>query len=231
VSLTLGGDENLYALTATGEVAQSTDDGATWTVVGTMPVSDAVSIRRMSASLFVLTTTGFAYRSDDAGSTWTPVGTASQVGMRGLTQIGAQLLALTKEGLTARSTDGASWTWVGSVNQLEVVAIANDIPQAVGVPEHPGTTPHIVLAPPRPNPLRTGQVLTVAFALPKDDRIRLELFDVAGRLVAQREPVFLAAGDEAELAWDPGPLSGGVYFLRVRADSGFESGRRLVVLR
>lgn len=190
-----------------------------------------MSLRRKNTSLFVLTDTGLTYESIDQGVTWTPVGTVSQVGMRGLTQAVNQLLAVTKEGLIARSTDGTGWTWVGSVNQLEVIALANDIPQATGVPEIPGTTPRIALAPPRPNPLQTGQVLTVGFALPEDDRIRLELFDAAGRLVARREPVSLSAGSEVELAWNPGFFTPGVYFLRIRADSGFEGGRRVVMVR
>jgi len=231
VSLTLGPSGDPYALTGTGEIAESTDDGATWTVVGTIPVSDAVSLRRMGSGLFALTDTGLTFESTDLGASWTPVGTASQVGMRGLTPVANQLLAVTREGLTARSADGSSWTWVGSVNQLEVVALANDVPQVTGVPSEPGTTTRLLLSPPRPNPLFAGRVMSVSLSLPADDRVALQLFDARGRRVALREAEPLAAGDDVEIRWDPGIGTSGVYFLRVLAtDSGTTADARVVIL-
>lgn len=227
-----GGDP--FALSGTGEVAQSTDGGATWSVVGAIPVSDAVSLHAKATNLYVLAGTGLTYESVDLGATWTAVGTVSEVGMQGLTVATAtgQLLAVSREGLTARSPDGTAWTVVGSVNQLEVTAVANDRPEATtGVGTVPVTTPRIVMAPPRPNPLRVGQTLIVGLSLPDDDHVRLDLFDAAGRVVAERAPVPVAAGDNVELEWNPGILGAGVYFLRVRTDSGFEGSRRVVLLR
>ena len=42
----------LYALTRTGEVAESQDFGTTWSVRGALAASDAVSIRRRGNELF-----------------------------------------------------------------------------------------------------------------------------------------------------------------------------------
>jgi hypothetical protein len=230
-SLALGADGNLYALTETGEVATSLDNGATWNTVGTIPVPDAVAIRRWDTALCVLTGTGLTWRSTDAGVTWTAIGTVSQVGMAGLTQLVNEMVAINREGLVARSGDGSSWSWVGSVNQLEVVAVATDTPQAVGVPETPSEAPRVVLAPPAPNPLRSGDVLLVRFELPGENAVGLELFDIHGRRVAARDPEpFTAAGHQA-IQWNPGTLASGVYLLRISGRDGIQASRRVIMLR
>ena len=48
------------------------------------------------------------------------------------TPLGDDLVAVSREGLVARSTDGTAWSWVGAVNQLNVVDLANDTLQTTG---------------------------------------------------------------------------------------------------
>jgi len=229
VSLARDASGALCAVTGTGTIRRSVDGGATWVVVGTVPVSDAVAVRCGGDASYVLAGTGLTYRSQDQGATWIAVGTMSQVGMTALTVSEGELVAVSREGLVAQSPDGTAWTWVGVVNQLNVVALGDDTPQAVGVPERPGTALRLRLAPPRPNPLRSGETLALEVSLPEDDILNVALYDAEGRLAASRAPEPLPASEGSMLRWNPGPLPAGVYFVRVAGRRG-SSSRRLVVV-
>lgn len=83
---------------------------------------------------------------------------------------------------------------------------------------------------PNPSPGRT----TVAFQMPRESDLRIEMFDITGRrvrtLVRDRRP----SGFHAAL-WDGrddggGEVASGVYFLRMQAGS-FDQTRRLVVIK
>jgi hypothetical protein len=230
-SLVVGANEALYTLTRTGEVAESIDGGATWSTVGTIPVSDAVGLRRFDADLFVLTGTGTTYRSDDDGATWGAVGTVSQVGMTGLSQVTNRLVAVSKEGLVARSTDGTDWSWVGTVNQVNVIALANDSPQVTGVPDAGVVPARLVLASLRPNPRPPGRNVVVEFVTDAAGSVALQFFDVRGGMVLGLPAVPLSHVGEHAIAWDPGSLPSGRYYLRLLRNDGVEVSAPLTVLR
>ena len=126
--LVSGSGGALYALTKTGEVVESTNNGASWMSKSVITVPDAVSIRHLKNVLYVLTGSGFVFRSSDAAISWLPVGTLSQVGMAGLTYTSEGLVAATQEGLVAKSADGSRWNWVGGTNQIKLQALGNDTP-------------------------------------------------------------------------------------------------------
>ena len=60
----------LFGLVNTGELYSSDTEGASWSVLSALPVSDAVGLAAGDASteLFLVSETGTFYRSDDAGS-------------------------------------------------------------------------------------------------------------------------------------------------------------------
>ena len=66
----------------------------------------------------------------------------------------------------------------------------------------------------RPNPSR-GEGLTVAFTLPTAASARLELLDVSGRRVAEREVGSLGAGPHALDLSEGRRLTPGLYLLRL----------------
>ncbi len=66
----------------------------------------------------------------------------------------------------------------------------------------------------RPNPSRGGQ-LSVAFTLPTPASARLELLDVSGRRVAQREVGALGAGRHSVALAADRPLAPGLYLVRL----------------
>ena len=159
-----GGGDNLYALTRTGEVAKSEDGGSTWNVVGAVTTPDAVDIQSLGLDLYVLSATGVIYRSTDQGVTWVAVGTVSQVNMTGMTRDGQTWMATTREGLVATSTDAASWSFVGSINQLSVTSIGNDVPQATGIGTgRPPSITGLSMAPPWPNPIGAPGLVNIEF--------------------------------------------------------------------
>lgn len=211
-----------YAMTRTGEVYESEDGGTAWSPKGVFTAPDALQLRGVGNSLFAMTGTGSVYRSDDRGTSWTVVGTLSQVGMGGLVANGATLVAATREGHVATSSGGANWTWVGSMNQLALTALATDALATTGVG---GPAPvGLALGPPYPSPSTAG--LSFAVRLDQEAGVEAALFDLAGRRVATRPTRRLPAGAAIE-AWDPGPLPAGLYLLRVAA-GGHTAFRRWV---
>lgn len=87
------------------------------------------------------------------------------------------------------------------------------------------------LAPPMPNPLVSATA--VAFSLPADGRVRIEVFDVGGRLLATIADEWMPDGPHS-IQWDGsaagGRLPAGVYVLRLTA-GGEVRAQRLVIAR
>ncbi len=83
-----------------------------------------------------------------------------------------------------------------------------------------------------PNP--ASSTSTLAFALPHDQRVSLQVFDLRGRLVRTVADRVLGQGQH-RLQWDGRSQSGGraadgLYFYRLRAESG-ERVRRVILIR
>lgn len=82
-----------------------------------------------------------------------------------------------------------------------------------------------------PNPFTSST--RIAFALPHETQVKLDVYDAAGRLVRAVTDALLPAGEHA-VAWDGNDRSGGrvqagVYFYRMRAGS-FTATRRVALL-
>lgn len=91
---------------------------------------------------------------------------------------------------------------------------------------------HGLLLTPQPNPCHSR--VTVSFRLEAFDRVRLSVFDVAGRLVRDLASGWLAAGDH-EITWDGLDsrgklLSSGTYWLRLETPKCSET-REIVLIR
>jgi hypothetical protein len=89
----------------------------------------------------------------------------------------------------------------------------------------------LFLAAARPNPARAAAVLR--FGLPREAAVSLAVFDVNGRLVREVARARFPAGEHA-VGWDlhdsaGAPVSGGLFFIRLRADGLSRSGRLVVV--
>jgi len=88
------------------------------------------------------------------------------------------------------------------------------------------------LAPPHPNPFRSG--LTLDLALPVSAPVRLEIFDLQGRQVRSLVDGTLTAGRH-QRSWDGTSASGspartGVYLVRFTAPA-FQVTRKAILVR
>jgi hypothetical protein len=117
----------LYAVTNTGTVFESTSDGVSWVVKGSIAEPDVVSLSPglTSGTLFALGETGTVNSSTSSGASWSAVG---NVGASDCVAIAAArsgaLLALTESGDVSRSTDGgATWTRESNVGASDCVAL------------------------------------------------------------------------------------------------------------
>ena len=85
------------------------------------------------------------------------------------------------------------------------------------------------------NPLKSGSA-TINFGIAKAERVKIQIFDVSGRLVRTLADRGFTAGQH-KLTWDgvdnSGQLSArGVYFVRSQyADSKFTGQSKLIVLK
>ena len=220
VSLARGPLGRLYALTRTGEVAESQDGGATWPVVGAVTVSNAVGLRRLGTQLYMLMGTGEVARSLDYGRTWMTVGAMTASGMAALVDTGTSLVAAARTGEVATSTNGAAWTWVGAINQLSVMALGTDTPQATGVESELSPPPRFACRAPYPNPSASASGATLSFTIPEPDFVRVELFDAAGRLAASREAQWFPGSGTFSIHWVPEGLAAETYIVRFMTGSG-----------
>lgn len=230
VSLARGSLGRLYVLARTGEVAESQDGGATWTTVGAATVSNAVSVRRRGSELFMLTATGEVARSMDYGGTWHTVGAMASSDMAALVDLGGLLVAAAGTGEIATSMNGTTWSWAGAINQLSVTALGTDSPQATGVELSAGT-PRFLMRSPYPNPWVGRGDAAFPFALARQDLVGLELYDIAGRLIARRDPEWFPSAGSFKIRWAPEGLAAGTYIVRLRTGSGASASVKWTLAR
>jgi hypothetical protein len=98
--------------------------------------------------------------------------------------------------------------------------------------EGPPSLSGITFERPRPNPARGP--FTLSFALPRETRVRVNVYDAAGRRVRELASGALPAGQHA-LAWDLRDQGGqavgaGIYFARLEAE-GSSFTKKLVMVR
>lgn len=230
VSLTRGPLGRYYALTETGEVTESQNDGATWTTVGAVTVSNAVSLERKAAELYILMGTGEVARSLDYGRSWVTVGAMTASGMRALEDDGTQLIAAAETGEIATSPDGITWTWVGAINQLLVMALGTDTPLVTGV-EGEQSPPRFAIRAPYPNPRVGAGGATFLFSSSSPERVRLELFSADGKLRASRVGESFAGAGVHGIHWEPARLPAGTYIVRLTTDSGRTASTKWTLAR
>ena len=221
-----GNQDQVFAITASGDVASSID-GQSWSVVGNTSYTPVVDAAWTDGVLRAMTDAGELVVSTNAGASWSTAGTASQVGMRAFTVDNGKLLAITKEGDVAQSTTGASWTWIGTVNQVFVVALAPGLPEFVTSVGGGPAVPQLAVRA-FPNPF-TDEIQFALSGVPADSRVEISVFDTAGRRVARVHSGTLSA-DGAPIRWQPQQTAAGVYFLRVSSDR-FSETQRIVFIR
>ncbi len=131
---------------------------------------------------------------------------------------------------TSDTTDNISFT-VYSMNDPSVKIEGNvDLYLSItDVPGGPGSSlpDGFSLSQNFPNPF--NPTTTIAFALPTGSRTNLQIVDILGRIVENRDLGYLNAG-EHQVEYDASSLASGVYFYRVVTESG-SLARKMVLLK
>jgi len=90
----------------------------------------------------------------------------------------------------------------------------------------------LTLGGPWPNPARPGDAaLRLSITVPGAGPVELRMFDVRGRLVAAREAELFEGPGTRTVAWAPGRVPAGVYFVTGRTMAGATTSARWTVLR
>jgi uncharacterized repeat protein (TIGR03803 family) len=107
------------------------------------------------------------------------------------------------------------------------------IEDPVAVPQPPGSAEGRLFAvgAPVPNPGVARATTLFPIRLSAADAVKLELFDLSGRLVATRPFEELSGPGLHQVRWSPARIPAGDYFVRARTRSGLEGSTRWTVLR
>jgi hypothetical protein len=130
VAVDAGRAATLFGLVDTGELFFSADGGATWSVKGTLPVSDAVAVAAAESSdeLLLATRSGLVFRSVDAGMNWTAVGAVSASDVVDMAiRTNGDIFLLSATGTVWRSQDnGATFTTIATLTASNFVSLTGD---------------------------------------------------------------------------------------------------------
>jgi lysophospholipase L1-like esterase len=135
--------------------------------------------------------------------------------------------------LSSLAAAGGSYRWTVDVSDGLVSVASGDtfhflVNPATGVDEEPGGMPSAYsLGQNYPNPFNPST--SIHYAMPERAYVRLQVFDVLGRVVATlvedwEEPGYRSA------VWDASSLPGGVYFCRLTAGT-FTETRKMLLMR
>jgi hypothetical protein len=129
----MGYADGVWLAVASNKVYRSIDNGASWTLAGTMPGSGGSLLKSGGVWLALNGTT--VYRSSDNGSMWTSVSTGAAQSLKDMTVGGGVIVAVGNSGEVISSSDGgASWTrrTSGKTTNLLSIAYGNGRYVAVG---------------------------------------------------------------------------------------------------
>jgi photosystem II stability/assembly factor-like uncharacterized protein len=253
----------LYAGDDLNGVYKSTNGGVSWTASRTgltsLHIRDLLVDARSSQTLYAATDTG-VYKSTNGGLLWLPSSTGLPAG--GQARVLLQdiypstiFCAVWQVGVFYTLNGGANWLPLfgqGGLANLNIHSLALDGERRTlyvgteagmqSLSNYPFLPTDAESAPALqqmlavwPSPLRSGP-LHVSYVLKRSsDRVRIGIFDVAGRRVRALETGSTFAGANV-LTWNGRntrdvPVAAGLYFLRLESEEGTRTARVVVPAR
>lgn len=236
---------------AIGAMVRTTDGGASWYEVGGLSGTQlSVSFTDMNTGVAV-GNLGSMYRTTNAGQNWTLIPAITQNTFYSVSMVGELGFAcgtnFNDEASILKSTNrGQTWfrTNSGTNNQLSGIVFINETtgiatgfgcsilkttnsgtPIAVEIISN--TVPvSYHLEQNYPNPFNPNT--KIRFSLPKSSKVKLEVYDLLGRLVEQLADGEYSAGIY-ETEWKGSAFSSGVYFYRLVSEDFIETKKMILV--
>jgi photosystem II stability/assembly factor-like uncharacterized protein len=203
-------DENVgWAVGDAGLVAKTTNGGATWTEQTSFTSTTLMDVYFDNPLLgWISGDDGTCYRTDDGGANWVSLSAGAELGSRDANSVHFQ------------GATGELWLAADYFDLLRRNdAAATDADPPIALP--------FVLNQNYPNPFNPST--TITFNIPREGHVSLNVYDVAGRLVAKVLDREMQAGSHT-IGFNASGLSSGVYFYKIKtADQ--EQTRKMILLR
>jgi len=197
-----------------GTLIKTTDGGVTWTTVagpwGASPTLYSMDWRTPTWGFVaggVANSSTLCYYTTDGGTSWTNISATAEIPA--------------EEAKAVYYQGNAGILWLGARNSK----VLNRTDGVTGT-ETPKSLPY-VLNQNYPNPFNPATM--ISFALPVDDHVSLNVYDVSGRLVASVLNKDMKAGSYS-VGFKADGLASGVYFYVLKT-SKYEESRKMILLR
>ncbi|MCK5786595.1 MAG: T9SS type A sorting domain-containing protein, partial [Candidatus Sabulitectum sp.] len=189
-----------WAAGAGGKVQKTTDGGATWVAAGTLPHEYVDKILMIDSNTGWAAVrnpvnqggVGYIYRTDNGGTSWTQEWSGT----------------LVNESIWDLAVQNDSTIWACGFHGN----ILKYVPDA-GVETDPSSPGSVLLHAAQPNPFSTSSV--IRFETSTGGNVRLELFDISGRLVETMVDGWLESGTHQTML-QGGELAPGMYVYRIQ---------------
>jgi hypothetical protein len=202
-------------------VMRTTDLGASWQdVTGDLPDQpvNAIAVDPANPSHWFAGTDVGVWVTVDGGSVWAPFHT----GLPNVVVVDLEIQAATRK-LFAGTHGRGAW-------EIDITSIMSLDPEDEGEPgpDVEVSARNLMLDPPWPNPIREEAMLR--FAARYEGDVVLEIFDLAGRRVAEVARLDRGDGIVRHATWQVDGAANGVYFAVLRAGE-HRTTRKLVVAK
>jgi photosystem II stability/assembly factor-like uncharacterized protein len=202
-------------------VMLTTDLGSSWQdVTGDLPDQpvNAIAVDPANPSHWFIGTDVGVWVTVDGGSVWAPF----DVGLPRAVVCDLEIQTATRK-LFAGTHGRGAW-------EIDITSIMSLDPEDEGGPgpDVEISARRLMLDPPRPNPIRDEALLR--FAARHEGDVRLEIFDLAGRRVAEVARLPRGDGIIRHATWYVDGVANGVYFAVLRAGE-VRTARKLVVAK